>query len=224
MMQVPAMRNVLPSAKNRDDNHVWRIYGFWCSVVGVTFLAIYPLCNWISTQRASVYHFYLPAELLIPLEPVFIWCYLSLYALFLAPPFLLKVQELRKLGRSLVAATVFSGLLFLVLPTQLGFARELPEEPLYRPIFSALFSLDHPYNLAPSLHVVYSTLVVLALTAIPSHRRWRPFWWLWLLLLCLSTLLVHQHHLADILSGLLVASLFSARPMRNRYPVRLKSP
>jgi len=91
----------------------------------------------------------------------------------------------------------------------LGFSRYLPEEHFYRQLFQGIFSIDLPFNLVPSLHVVYSTSICLAIASRASHRV-QAFLWCWLALLVASTLLVHQHHLLDVVAGLLLAVLARA--------------
>ena len=197
-----------PDDTRANTRATWRTYAYWVAIISVVFFSVYPLSNWLTSQRETVLHLYLRAELDIPLIPTFIWAYLSLYVIFLAPPFVLGAEAMQKLGRQLVAATLLSGMVFLIFPAQLGFSRLLPEDPLYRSIFTALFSLDRPHNMVPSLHVVYSALILLTLAASTTRRHLQSVWWLWLILLCSSTLLVHQHHLIDVVSGLLVAVTF----------------
>lgn len=191
-----------------DTGAAWRTYGYWFVVVGIAFFSVYPISNWLTAQRGEVMHLYLRAELDVPFIPVFIWAYLSLYVLFFLPPFVLRAEAMQRLGRELVGATVFSGTAFLLFPATLGFPRQLPDDALYGPIFGAMFSLDHPHNMVPSLHVVYSALIVSSMASAATSRRLQGFWWLWLIVLCCSTLFVHQHHLLDVVSGLLVAIVF----------------
>ncbi|MDR2187835.1 MAG: hypothetical protein LBE62_07240 [Azonexus sp.] len=192
---------------------IWQTYGFWAAWVAVAFFTVYPACNGFSAQRdpASWRRFYLAAELHVPLMPQFIWVYLSMYALFLLPPFFLDVAALQRLGKRLIAGTLLSGAIFLLFPAPIGFIRVLPEDPLYAAIFARIFALDPPFNTVPSLHVVFSALIVGAL-AYSAQCRWlRGVWYGWLALICLSTLLVHQHHVADIAAGLLLALLLQSR-------------
>ena len=168
-------------------------------LVGVAFFSIYPLCNWFAAQRSEVYRFYFDAELNIPFVPEFFWIYMSLYLLFLLPPFFLNVLQLEMLGKRIVAGTLISGLLFLLFPSRLGYERMAPEG-VYGELFGNLFAVDLPYNMAPSLHIVYSVFIVLAICR-ASGRKVRMVMATWLGLIALSTLLVHQHHMADIVSA-----------------------
>lgn len=186
----------------------WRTYGYWAFWVGIAFFSVYPTCNWLTSLRDETYALYVPAELGIPFRPEFIWVYLSMYVLFAFPPFFLGPQRLRALGKQLVSATILCGLVFLALPAHLGFARIVPEDGLYRSLFQNMFTIDQPHNMAPSLHIVFSAMILLALLDVSRQRPLRLLWWMWLVLLCTSTLLVHQHHLIDVFTGLLVAVLF----------------
>jgi membrane-associated phospholipid phosphatase len=207
---------------------VWKIYIRWFVLVSAVFFAVYPLCNWLTAQRdpATVHTLYTQAELNLPFVPLFIWGYFSLYALFFIPPFFLEAPVLQRLGGHLLVATLISGVIFLLFPCRLGFIRHVPDDPFYAAIFSHVFALDLPFNTIPSLHVVFSALIIGTLVQgllMRKRHYLRWFFWGWLGLICISTLLVHQHHLADIVAGLFLALLlkkvwsgeFSWRTRRN---------
>lgn len=185
----------------------WKTYGWWAMWVSVAFFVVYPTCNWITALRdpSSLWQLYSAWELRVPLVPQFVWVYFSMYVLFFAPPFFLDAPDLRRLGRRLIAGTLIGGAIFLLFPSRLGFVRAVPDDPLYAPVFSGIFAIDKPYNNAPSLHVVFSVLIACAIARARPRARWLAYGWA--ALICLSTWLVHQHHLADIVSGLLLALL-----------------
>lgn len=187
------------------SNNVWQTYFFWVFWDSMAFVSIYPTCNWLTSQRMQTFNLYFDAELSIPFVPEFIWAYLSMNLLFLMPPFFLDVSGLKSLGKQLIAATFFSGSVFLFLPAKLGFERSISKEPIYQTLFSTLFLLDMPYNLVPSLHVVFSAIIAFAIINVSQSRGAKAIWRVWLSLICLSTLLVHQHHLLDLMTGLAVA-------------------
>ena len=194
-------------AVNRKEN--WKVFGIWAFWVGVAFFSIYPTFNWITSQRSATYALYHSAELSIPFIPEFFWVYISMYILFLLPPFLLTTDQLKSLGKQLVLATIFSGVIFLLLPSELGFERVKLDDALYGSLFAQLFTVDLPHNLVPSLHVIFSAIIALSLSEGIHRPAVRLILWLWLFLLCLSTLLVHQHHLLDVVTGLLIAIAFN---------------
>lgn len=179
-------------------------FALWGALVGVVFFSVYPTMNWLTGQRPQQYALYFAGELNIPFVPQFIWFYLSMYLLFAAPPFFLEPGQLRRLARELIAGTLAAGVVFLLLPARLGFTRSLPGDPLLDALYAGIFALDQPFNLVPSLHVVYSAAIALAIAA-PGGRGRQLLFGLWLALICASTLLVHQHHLLDVGSGLLLA-------------------
>jgi membrane-associated phospholipid phosphatase len=187
---------------------IWRIYAYWSFWISVAFFTVYPLCNWLSARRNSTLELYIATELNVPFVPEFVWVYLSLYVLFLIPPFTLDSVRLQILGTQLVAATVFCGLIFILLPAKLGFERIVPDTPFYSELFTNLFSIDLPHNMVPSLHVVFSALILLAASDGPRPRPAKVFFIGWLVLICVSTILVHQHHLLDVVTGLFVAMMF----------------
>ena len=188
--------------------NVWKTYVFWAFWVGIAFFSIYPTCNWLSVQRSHIYSLYFDAELNLPFVPEFVWLYMSMNILFLMPPFFLGVPELKLLCKQLISATFFSGIIFLLFPAKLGFERSIPDNPIYEGFFTTLFLVDMPYNLVPSLHVVFSAIITLAITDTLRSMQIKSVWWGWLSLICLSTLLIHQHHLLDLVGGLAVAWIF----------------
>jgi len=181
-------------------NARWRAYGFWSGWIAVAFFSVYPTLNWITSLRAQRWHLYVPAELSIPFVPEFIWAYLSMFVLFVIPPFLLPAARMPALGKQLIAGTVLCGLVFLLLPAELGFARETPATPGYAKIYAALFGLDRPYNLVPSLHVYFSAAIALA-CAVAARPLTRTLLLVWLGVIVSSTLLTHQHHVVDIVAA-----------------------
>ncbi|MDH5178829.1 MAG: phosphatase PAP2 family protein [Gammaproteobacteria bacterium] len=185
----------------------WKTFAYWSVWVGIAFFAVYPTCNWLGAQRSVTHALYFEAELALPFVPVFFWGYVSMYVLFFTPPFFLSSAQLTRLGKTVISATLLSGLIYILIPTQLGYARIVPADPFYAGLYAGMFDLDLPHNMVPSLHVVYSTIIILAI--LENMHTWygKAFFWGWLILLCLSTLLVHQHHLLDVASGILVAVL-----------------
>jgi len=187
--------------------NVWKTYAFWAMWVGVAFFSVYPTCNWLTSLRGEYFSLYFPGELNVPFVPEFIVVYISMYVLFAMPPFFLRVTELTALGKQLIAGTLFSGLIFMILPARLGFVRQVPEHGLFGPIYSNMFAVDMPHNMVPSLHVVFSALILLALAGATAGERYRLLWYGWLMVICVSTLLVHQHHLIDVVAGLVLVFL-----------------
>jgi len=198
----------MPSLTLTNPSNTWKTYFYWFFWITVVFFTVYPLCNWLTAKRETVLRLYVAAELQIPFVPEFVWIYLSLYLLFVIPPFFLSASRMNALGKRLVEATIFCGIVFLVLPAELGFERTVPDDPFYSAMFARLFAIDLPHNMAPSLHVTFSAMILFVLLNESGSAAARIGFWIWLVLICSSTVLVHQHHLIDVVTGLLVAMTF----------------
>jgi len=175
----------------------------WAAFLTVLFLPVYGLCNWFTSQRPARYQLWFDWELGIPFVPGMVWVYLSLFVCFFLPMFALRAPALNALCKRLAFAVVVSALGFLLLPAQMGLERPAGISASST-AFQWIYLLDPPHNLVPSLHVSWSALFLGAL------RQASPAWLrrvleAWLISLCASVLLVYQHHLLDLIGGLLVA-------------------
>ena len=173
-------------------------------LLSILFTLVYGFTNWFTQYREWKLHLYFDFELGIPFIPEFIFIYFSIMLLFWSPIFFLEVNAFYPLAKSFCFATVTAGLLFLALPAELGFKR--PEKVLgFETIYSLLYQLELPHNLVPSLHITYSFLLSFWNLAYSKNNVWKFVFAVWLLLICLSVLFVHQHHILDIFAGILLA-------------------
>jgi len=177
-----------------------RTYALWAGLAGLGFFAVYPTLNWVTDLRPKRLHLFVSHELGIPFVPQFIWAYLSMYLLFLMPLFLLPAARMPALGKQLLVGTLISGLLFLLLPADLGFTRVVPADPVYANLYTTIFGIDRPHNLVPSLHVIWSSVIILA-CADTAQMPVRVLLYFWLAIVVISTVLVHQHHILDALAA-----------------------
>jgi membrane-associated phospholipid phosphatase len=108
---------------------------------------------------------------------------------------------------------VLSGVIFLLIPAQLGYTRATAPDTLFG-LLGLIHALDHPHNLVPSLHVIISGLIFAALHG--ASPTWlRHAFAVWFMLICVSVILVHQHHILDVIGGVLV-TWFLMRSGRKR--------
>ena len=142
-------------------------------------------------------------ELKLPFIPALILAYLSLGLVYLPAPFILRSRaELRVLTWTLFLVTGVAGIGFVLLPGEPAYA---PADPgVWAPLFNLNRQVVLRYNMAPSLHVAMSSVV---LAAYAAHCGWLGKTLLGALagLIALSTLLTHQHHVVDVVSGLALA-------------------
>ena len=187
----------------RPDRQIVALSFRWAGLLLVLFVGVYAATNWISAQRFHRLRLWFDWELAIPLLPSMVWVYLSLFLTFFLPMFVLDVVRIHALCRRLAFATVLSGICFLLFPAELGFTR-LPAASGNEAVFRTLHALDLPHNLAPSLHVSWS-LLLLGSLAQASPRWLKIAFSLWLAALISAVLLTHQHHVLDVIGGMLVA-------------------
>lgn len=166
------------------------------------FVSVYGFTNWLALKHTWHFQLYLPAELQIPFIPAFILGYVSLNVLMWIPAFTLSVDELHALNRAMAWATVIAGLFFLAMPAPIGFTRTDVTGP-FAEMYQKLYHFDEKANTFPSLHITFSLLFVRII--LDSLKKYRPFFWGWFALISVSVLLTHQHHLIDILGGVLLA-------------------
>jgi len=167
------------------------------------FVVVYLGLNLLTAHRDGRFRLYWDWELDIPLVQPMILVYSSILALFLLPVFWLDPDGLKLLAKRMAAAILAAGTVFLLLPAESGFARGA-DTGRFAGMFALLWAVDLPHNLFPSLHVALSGLIVAALF------RQSPAWarlllGLWLVAICFAVVLVHQHHVVDVLGGLVLA-------------------
>ncbi len=185
------------------DGLTLRCYLLCGAAMDLLFFAIYYSMQWLSARRSDVHHVYFNWELSVPLVPWMIVIYLSMFILFIVPLFKVSASEMKTLFKQIACATLLAGLIFLLFPSVSGFHRYVPAG-YFAPYFKFLYQIDMAaYNAFPSLHVIYSGLILMSLRDM-SNGYEKYLYMLWLILIVLSTIFVHQHHLADIIGGLAV--------------------
>jgi protein-tyrosine phosphatase/1-acyl-sn-glycerol-3-phosphate acyltransferase/membrane-associated phospholipid phosphatase len=197
------------------------------AALALLFLGVYGGCNWLTAQRADVGVWFFEWERRIPFWPILIVPYLSIDAFFLAAPFLCRDrQELRAFTTRIATAIVVAGLCFLASPLRFAFERPAVDGWVGE-LFNGFTALDRPFNLFPSLHV---TLAVILASTYARHTGGllRAALLAWFVLVGVSTVFVFQHHVVDVVGGvvlaLIVCSLIqedAERPLRSNRNVRV---
>ena len=177
----------------------------WTSLLlSLLFLGVYGATNWITSQRTDVGTWYLAWERVIPFVPWMIVPYMSIDLFFVAGPFLCSHRkELGTLARRITFAILAAGACFLVMPLRLAVDRPQADGWLGA-LFTTFQGMDQPYNLFPSLHITLQTILA---NLYVRHTRGlvRLAVSVWFILIGCSTLLTYQHHVIDIVGGLLLA-------------------
>lgn len=193
--------NDIFSIPNKERTKYILVYGL---IATLAFTVIYGLCNEAASHATYLYSAFFDWELQIPLIPWMIYPYLSLNILFIFSAFVVTdVSAIKGYLLGLTYAAIIAGIIFYIFPAKLGFTREVAVG--YEKIFETMFSIDKPHNLFPSLHVTYSSIAIWTMIEQTKNRIFHLFLWGWLVLISCSIILVHQHHLFDILSGFILA-------------------
>lgn len=164
------------------------------------FTFVYCGCDWITAHRSLRVPIHPPIELSIPFIPGAIVVYMSIYALFLAGPFIVRErQEFTGLIRALALVTLMGGVGFLLLPSRSAFAPP-GELGIWTSLFHFADRLNLDFNMLPSLHVALSVCCISSFARHASPPS-RALLWTWATAIALSTLFTHQHHVVDVVSG-----------------------
>ncbi len=170
------------------------------------FVLVYGGADLLTAHRGLRLPVHFAAELRIPFVPAMTVFYMSLYLLFVMAPFILRTRgEFRAVVGAMAAAIFVSGIAFLLFPAKLAFA---PPHERDLGIWSGLYhvadDLNLTYNLLPSLHVAFAVVCV-ASFSLHAPRPVKALLWLWAALIAASTVLIHQHHILDVVTGWLLA-------------------
>jgi membrane-associated phospholipid phosphatase len=167
---------------------------------------VYGGCDALIANRSFRVPINFDAELHMPFVPGMVVFYMSIYLLFLMGPFILRTRhEMRALIVSMAGITLIGGICFLIVPAELAFAppgeRDLGR---WASLFSFADMLNLTYNLLPSLHVALSVVCVAAFAS-RARLTGKIVLWCWATGVAASTLLTHQHHILDVIGGVVLA-------------------
>ena len=189
------------------------------AVLSLFFMVVYDGCSWITAHRSDVGTWYYSWERFIPFVPLMIIPYMSIFLFFVCGPFLCQSRnELRVLAQRITFAILVAGACFLLIPLRLSAVRPQPSD-WTGAIFRFLHFFDQPYNLFPSLHIAFRTILAdlyakhtKGVVRLASHA--------WFILIGFSTLLTYQHHFVDIVGGFVLAAIcfYLFREEKERLP------
>jgi phytoene/squalene synthetase len=161
----------------------------------------------------------LPFEASLPFVPEMAAVYLSMNVLLGAAPFLLRRwREMWTLFAVLATQTAIGAFFFLLLPVETSFP-ERSADGLAGGVLRIADAVNLERNFLPSLHVAFAVTMVWAYA--PKLGRFgRTVVALWAGAIIASTVLIHEHHLLDVLTGialpLIIIPLVASRARRTR--------
>lgn len=163
-------------------------------------------CDRLTAMHSFRVRVHFEAELKLPFVAEMVLFYMSIYLLFCGAPFILRTRrQLRALAATLATVTFCGGICFLLLPVELAFP---PPRDMGRWTQLVHFAdwLNLEYNLLPSLHVALSVVCV-AIFSGRASMIGRTVLWTWAVAISMSTLLTHQHHVLDVITGFILGLL-----------------
>lgn len=214
-------RRIWASAwRRRDEWGGHRISYVFMLAMLIGGAAIYTLTNQIAAFRD--WSAFDPNTVLDDAIPFVYWMtipYATLYCYYpIAAWFGIKDDKMLRenlvFHQMLLLSCWFVFAIFLILPVEIDLraGMAIPDSLFWKIQFDFMHTVDEPWNAWPSLHIVQSLLIVLVI------RRWFPatnkvqsalhllliFAWISLLL---STVMIKQHFVWDVVTGLLYALL-----------------
>ena len=128
-----------------------------------------------------------------------------LFFVVLILPFILTLKNKKKFlatSTSFLSVSVICSLIYAFFQTTI-IRPEIISSNIFEKLVLFVYSIDAPLNLFPSGHVTFSVLATLCLLKINKKIGYivLPF----TILIVLSTLFIKQHHIPDVIAGLVLA-------------------
>ncbi|MCY1023339.1 phosphatase PAP2 family protein [Pyxidicoccus sp. MSG2] len=168
------------------------------------FLAVYGGASWVTGFYSGGLRVDLPFERHIPFVPAWAAVYVSMDVLLLLSLFVFRTwRDMVPFALALCAETVVGAVGYLVLPVEVAWPTRVVQGG-WADIFFVADTLNLERNYLPSLHVAFACTAALAY-AERSGGWARALWGLWATAIAASTLLIHEHHVVDVVAGALLA-------------------
>lgn len=157
----------------------------------------------------------LPIDRKIPFAEIFVIPYLSWF-LFIAVGGVLVYYMDREMYDRTATALMIGMTVFLVVSTFIPNRQplrllEMPRDNAFSRMVAAIWKTDTPTNVFPSIHVFNSVTIT---AGILKGRYWflkkkpvRIITVIWCVLICMSTVLIKQHSLFDVITALILAAV-----------------
>jgi membrane-associated phospholipid phosphatase len=179
---------------------VFRLTLLLALAVTFWFEFVYAGANYLTSLRDLRVRIHLDVELDLALVPALVLVYLSIFPLFWISPFILRRRpEVFGLGITLLVVISCAGLGFLLCPAEAAFASP-GALGVWEAPFDCARAMALRYNMVPSLHVALS-IACIAAYASRAGKLGQGLLWTWAAAIAVSTLLTHQHHLVDVITG-----------------------
>jgi len=182
--------------------------------------ALYFLVQFAVTHS---YSFMTPLDNVIPFVPEFIWVYHTLIPVIVITT-IFSMERRDVFYNTIIALTIaviFLSICHILFPSFYP-RQEIEASCLSSWLVNITRSIDAACNTFPSGHVTFSWIIYLSIRKANCIKRtkWLGLTYLlWAILIAMSTVLLKQHYMFDVLSGLMLAWLCVAMAERIRRQV-----
>jgi fatty acid desaturase/membrane-associated phospholipid phosphatase len=188
----------------------WSVVACHAAVFGAAFGLVYGLSSLRYPMHAAYHAVATQLDHAIPFIPEAGIIYMSIVPLLLVTPVILGRSE-RTLPflAAVIMQLLVAGMSFELFPVEAQIRPGIPPESLAAAVFGMADTMNLSGNELPSLHVA---LAISCAWACSSHLSvtGRALLWLWALAICISSLLIWEHWLADVVAGAAMAVLAMA--------------
>jgi hypothetical protein len=165
------------------------------------FYSIYGGTSLLAKLRRPHLDFYFPWEMRLPFLPSWTLVYLTVPLLLLLTPFILRTwRSFMPFFLTLTVETLIAGVIFLAVPLAQAYPPRVASGFLGG-VFHMADRLNLDYNKLPSLHMAFA---VTAAVVFGRRCGWlgRTLFSLWIVAVCASAMLIHEHQVLDLAAGL----------------------
>jgi hypothetical protein len=208
------------SAREREPFLAWPGMASFKLTLPLTYLffkifyAVYGGASLLAKLRRPLTDFYFPWEMRLPFVPSWSLIYLSVPLLMLATPFILRTwRTFTPFVLTLTVETLIAGVFFLAIPLAQAYPPRVADG-FFGGVFHLADRLNLDYNKFPSLNVAFA---VTAAVIFGRRCGWlgRTLFAVWMAAVLVSTMLIHEHQIFDLLGGLALG-LFGAVAVQSR--------
>lgn len=170
-------------------------------LLGTALFYVIPFFLLDYRNNVKTYSLALFLDKFIPFLPIFVLFYITMYIFVMLPYFLIKEKKyFKRVALAYVGILIISFFFYLFFPVKVDRPLTMGTN-FWEEIVRWIRSIDPGYNCFPSLHVATPLL-----TSLSCFHYNQKYWWPlpWAFLIIISTVLIKQHYILDVLAGILV--------------------
>ncbi len=184
------------------------------SVVPLLAIAAMHAAVWLGSKNLAdfsrAFDVTLGLDALIPLRPEWVVIYVVTF-LFWMMGLLFAARQDEELcfrfASGVIIAEIICCVIFIAFPSCIT-RPELAVSDFFTGVLSLVYFFDTPTNCFPSMHCLFAYLVFRQSLRTPDAKTWfKVFCGVCAALICLSTLFVKQHVIADVIGGIFFGEL-----------------